>query len=403
MKHALLLVTFALALAACGATPTPDGGAPAGDGGVFLDFVAPSKQPVPNSFLVTVTGEEAATGGIAFPPESTAEPYFVDGWELTFEHVLVTIDRVTLSANPDMSRHDPSMTGPVVAEAVGPWAVDLAREGALEAKELNGTAIALARLTRQDQVRGAPAFDPEAKYAFGYELATAHAGVQNVNLDEAAQAAYRAMVEKGYSVWFQGTATWRGESGAPACRQTSSSYDFARYPRQVAFSLGYRVPVTFKNCINPELQLADSRGVQSQTNAETVAQVTFHLDHPFWESLAEDSPLRFDAIAARGSVMSGAGPASFSITEADVAGLDVFAFRDAQAVAVPWRTCGPVEANERSVGSVFYDPVNVPVNPAGGSIGIRDLYDYMTYNLSTFGHLNNDGLCFPARNYASPR
>ena len=46
--------------------------------------------------------------------------------------------------------------------------------------------------------------------------------------------------------------------------------------------------------------------------------------------------------------------------------------------------------------------MNVPVNPAGGATGLRDVADYMTYNLSTFGHLNNDGLCFPERQYPSP-
>ena len=37
------------------------------------------------------------------------------------------------------------------------------------------------------------------------------------------------------------------------------------------------------------------------------------------------------------------------------------------------------------------------------STSMRDLRDYMTYNQSTQGHLNSDGLCFVKRNYPSPQ
>jgi hypothetical protein len=33
---------------------------------------------------------------------------------------------------------------------------------------------------------------------------------------------------------------------------------------------------------------------------------------------------------------------------------------------------------------------------------MRDYADYLTYNQSTQGHLNSDGLCFVSRNYPSP-
>jgi hypothetical protein len=100
--------------------------------------------------------------------------------------------------------------------------------------------------------------------------------------------------------------------------------------------------------------------------------------------------------------MTGQGPAMVELNTADLA-FDFLAPKDAQGAAIPWRTCGPQEANERTTGTVSYNPVNVPVNPAGGAAGLKDLADYMTYNLSTFGHLNNDGLCFPDRKYPSPQ
>ncbi len=372
---------FALAVTACG-TPTPT---------------------THNSFLVTITGEGSATEGVGFPPPAAGgAPYFLDGWEITYSHVLVTVGDVTLSENPDLSPNDQSRTGPLVAKAAGPWAVDLAKRGPLEAKEQNGRAWPLVTLANQDQKAGAPAFDPTTKYALGYSLVAAAEAAQQLNLDADAQAAYVEMTRNGWTVLLQGTATWKGDQGTPACRSTNAAYDFGRFPKAVKFNLGFKMPVDFKNCANPELSPVDSRGVQTSTNAQTVAQLTFHLDHPFWEALAEDAPLRWDAIAARKSVASGAGPALAEVTVADL-GFDLQAPKDAQNAAVPWRTCGPVEAGERTTGTLAFDPVNVPVNPAGGAAGLANYVDYMTYNLSTFGHLNNDGLCFPERQFPAPR
>lgn len=396
------LAALALTLAACPQMPEPDGGPPISDGGFFAEFSAPSASAVNNSLLVTITGESSATEGTGFPPApGGGEPFFIDGWELTYEHVLVTVGAVNVSEGPETNPNDQSITGPLVAEVTGPWAVDLAKAGPLAAKEQNGTAFALARITGQNKKPGAPAFEATARYAFGYSLVAATEGVRNVNLDDSAQAAYRTMATNGWSVLLQGTATWRGDRSTPACRSTNAAYDFNRFPRAVKFSFGFKAPVNFKNCVNPELQPIDSRGVQTATNAQTTAQLTFHLDHPFWESLTEDAPLRWDSIAARRSAAAGASPASVDVTISDLT-FDLQAPRDAQNAPIPWRTCGPVEPGERSSGTVSYDPVNVPVNPAGGAAGLANLLDYMTYNLSTFGHLNNDGLCFPDRQYASP-
>jgi len=61
-----------------------------------------------------------------------------------------------------------------------------------------------------------------------------------------------------------------------------------------------------------------------------------------------------------------------------------------------------VPARQRLHGSIerrdsvrhAHDPVNASGNPAQV---IRDFYDYNTYNQSTFGHLNADGLSFVDR------
>lgn len=410
------VAALAAAWVACGQLPPANdggtggsagtGGSSGADGGVtFRAFTAPATAAVPGAFLFTVTGEASATGGYAFPPPgSGGAPFFIDGWALTYEHMLVTVDNLTLSENPDMTPANPAMTGPAVARASGPWAVDLAKAGPLDAKELNGKAFALARLTSQNLKQGTPAFSTTAKYAFGFDAVAADGSPLNVNLDARAQELYRLMRAGGYAYWIEGTATWKGDQGSPACRSTNAAYDFARLPKTVRFSFGFKSPTQYRNCINPDLMPADSRGVQLPSSGEAVVQATLHNDHPFWEALEEDAPLRFDAIAARKSVASvpdGGVPAA-DVTNADLQGFDFEVASDAQGRRLPWRYCGAVAANERTTGSFAYDPKMVAVNPAGGAAGLADLLDYMTYNQSTFGHLNNDGVCVALRQYPSP-
>jgi hypothetical protein len=399
-----LLLLVLLGLLGCPGDNRHDAGAEeVNDGGLFRAFTPPASASVPNSILVTTTGEAAATEGTSFPPASgTGAPYFVDGWQVTFEAVLVTVGTISVSENPDLDPNDPSRTGGLVAKLDGPWVVDLAKPGALDAKEQNGSAVALARFTNQNEKSGRPAFSPTEKYAFGFDLIAARSNVYNVNLDANGELAYREMLAKGHSVWMKGTAEWRGSSGVPACRTSNADFDFNRFPKKLAFAFGFVAPVTYLNCQNPELQPSGSRGLQTKTNDEIRAQLTFHLDHPFWEALEEDSPLRFDALAARRTTSSDGGVALAHLTMDDFSGLDFQAMRDAQSQLVPWRTCGPALPNERSQGYLRYEPVSVPVNPAGGLSGLKDLVDYMTFNLSTFGHLNNDGLCFPHRNFPAP-
>jgi hypothetical protein len=76
---------------------------------------------------VQISGEELATEGFGFPTGS--EVTIADGWAISFDYVFVTVGRAWLSDNPDLNPSDASQTGVEVAEAVGPWAVDLARAG----------------------------------------------------------------------------------------------------------------------------------------------------------------------------------------------------------------------------------------------------------------------------------
>ena len=50
-----------------------------------------------------------------------------------------------------------------------------------------------------------------------------------------------------------------------------------------------------------------------------------------------------------------------------------------------------------------FDPQSVPHCAAGNpASGLCDYYDFTTYDQSTQGHLNSDGLCYVKRNYPSP-
>jgi hypothetical protein len=428
LRAATVALWLGALLAACGQMPNrPDAGGTGGgaaggmaggsaggmaggtamDAGVtFRAFTAPSTTAVNGAFLVTVTAEESASEGFGFPPPAAStEPFFIDGWEVKYDHLLATVDNVTLSSNPDLNPNDPAMTGPVVARANGPWAIDLAKEGPLVAKEMEGKSFPLTRVLNQNAVTGTPAFSTTAKYALGFDLVAADGNPFDVNLDADAKAAYQVMRANGWSYWIKGTATYRGAMGSPACRSSNMAYDYARIPKVVTFTFGWRVPTSYKNCKNQELMPMDSRGVQLASNGgEAVAQLTLHNDHPFWDALEEDAPLRFDAIAARKSAPVGmTPPATVAVTNDDLKAADFEALADAQGTRLPIRYCGAVAMGERTTGNLAYDPKGVPVNAMGGAMGLKDLYDYMAYNLSTFGHLNaGEGLCVAQRQYPSP-
>jgi hypothetical protein len=377
-KRFVLSVAAVLCGMRCGTTTsTPDSGASGG------------------GFQVTVSGEGFASEGIAFPaPAGSEEPFFQDGWDVKFESVVASIGNVTISEEPDRNAADQSQTGPVVAELSGPWIVDLAKDSPLVAKEMNGKAFELGSIANQNK-KGGASFNANDKYAFGYSLLKATPNSTNVNQVDAATVA--TMQAKGYALWIKGTATFKGEN----CRSTVASYNFNTLPKKVNFAFGYSIPTVFKNCINPELSTKDARGIQVRTGAPTVAQITLHLDHAFWESLEEDAPLRWDLIASRKALTPGAD--SISVTDEDLKGVSFEAPKDSAGAALPWRYCGAAQSSDRTSGTVSYDPKGVPVSAAGGEAGLKDLYDYMQYNLSTFGHLNNDGLCFPERQFPAPK
>jgi len=341
---------------------------------------------------VTISGEELATNGFLFPQGS--EVVLADGWEISFSHVLVTVGGVTLSENPDRSPSDQSQTGTVVAEAKGPWAVDLHKEGSAPGAGGEGTATPITTIEGD--------FAADARYAFGYDLVVASKDATRVNFDgdAEAEAAYQEMIDKGFSVLYVGTASFKGTN----CTSSDPGYDFSLLPKTVSFRLGFATPVSYVNCQNQDNQgdpfpdESYQRGVALPSNGPGRAQMTLHLDHPFYSSLVHEPALFFDQMAAQ---MVGKADGSVLTTE-DFVGVDPTAFTDKNGAVLPWRVCdGSTLPSSTQRG---FETGSVPVNPsANPSAGLRDYRDFVHYAQSAQGHLNGgEGLCFVERSYPSP-
>ncbi|MET0795055.1 MAG: hypothetical protein ABW061_26290 [Polyangiaceae bacterium] len=370
-------------------------------------FCSP-QDPGPGNIWFAASGEVLALTGYAFPPASDADAAFVDGWDVRFSHLLTTIDKITLSENPDYQKGSQALTGKVVAEVDGPWAVDLSHGDPRYLPGKGGAgeqAVPIAALATQNK-NGGEAFSSDGtRYAFGFDVVPAKDDAQNVNLDPEALADYQEMVSAGCAVLYVGTATFKGDASFPGCvtEETKS------WPTTVHFRLCFKSPTSYLNCQNPDNDPAkpisddeeSERGIAFLSNSSVIAQVTLHTDHPFWDSVLHDSPAHFDQFAAR-AVASGSGG---SVTLDDTIGVDYTAYTDAQGNAVDWRYCvePPTDVHPKLIGAMRFDPHGVPsATGSDPATGLRDYYDFATYNQSTQGHLNSDGLCFVRRNYPSP-
>jgi hypothetical protein len=410
----------ATALAACGSSGSGNGsiktcGAATSGGGLLQPFTPPCTDQGSNAVLITASGEVLALGGYDFPP-ADPEVAFRDGWEVKYSKMLVTFDHVTLSRNPDKSPGDQSQVDALVAQEDGPWVVDLHKGGPVQGKGgSDEQAVPVTAFVNQNR-NGNAGFDTTQRYAFGFDIVPAAASAKNVNLDATSGSSdltdYQEMITKGYTALFVGTATFRGADGtgnAATCSSPAGSpaYDFTQLPKVVNFRLGFTSPTTYINCQNPDNDPASAfngeeheRGVALRQNQTTIAQATFHTDHPFWDSFIHDTPAHFDQIAAQY-----VGVVSPTATIEDMATVKTFAsgFTDKNGAPLPWRTCLPATYTPPDANAMHFDVQGRSVNTSTTVPGpyLRDYRDFMTFNESTFGHLNSDGLCFVKHNYPS--
>jgi hypothetical protein len=370
----------------------------------------PPTDPGPRGILFAASGEVLALTGYAFPPASPDDARFVDGWQVDFTRLLVTIDKITLSSNPDFMPGDQSKTGGLVAEADGPWAVDLAHGDSryLPGKGAPGEqAVPIVALKNQNKNGNEPFATDGTRYAFGFDVAAATSGALNVNLDAPAMADYQQMVQDGCAVLYVGTATFKGGTVAG---HTDCNAGHENWPSAVNFHLCFKSPTSYLNCQNPDNHPAaplpgeeEQRGIAFLSSQSVVGQVTIHTDHPFWDSVLHDSPAHFDQLAARvvGQQDSGTPTVTLEMTQ----GVDYTAYTDALGNAVDWRYCiaPPIDVHNMFTGRMAFDPQSVPhATGNNAATGLRDYYDFATYDQSTQGHLNSDGLCAVERHYPSP-
>lgn len=355
---------------------------------------------------LTASGEVLALGGYAFPPANAMDPAFADGWEIRFSKLLAVFDKVTLSQNPDTSPTDQSQVGKVVAETDGPWAIDLHKGGPLMGKGGSDERAYPIDMILNQNKNGNAGFDPTLRYAFGFDSVAATASAQLIQIAQG-DPDYAEMIAKGWNVLYVGTATWKGTDRGNSCTSSNPSYDFSRLPATVNFRFGFATPASYINCQNPDNDPAmalgsekHQRGVQIKNNAQAIVQVTFHSDHPFWESFAHDTPAHFDQLA---SLAKKQPDGSFLVTLDDTAGVNPTAFKGPDGNPLPWRACAPGYMPPNTNAQMGFDTLSIPVDASGAQARvIRDYRDYMSYDQSTQGHLNSDGLCFVTRHYPSP-
>ncbi len=411
--------------------------------------------PIPNApgggtIYVTTSGESAAVTGWPFPPESSAgdwsnDTWAVDGWQFVIEKYIVNIANITLWSNPNLSASDQSQHGPAVAQITGPFVVDLHNMNVPNAVTGQGgapeQAVPLGVFTNQN-LNGNAAFDPSVTYGFGFSTVAASytsgpngTAPYNVNLSADEQADFDEMVAKGYSVLYVGTATWTGSQSPYGCQQTNAGagpgaqladagddagggsptyvdggYDFTKFPQSFTFRFGFSTPTNYVNCQNFTAQGAgignepNPRGVQVSTSTFAIAQATVHMDHPFWESFVEDTPVHLDQIAAQ--YVGGDGGIPEAHVE-DMKGVSPSAFTDKTGTPLPWHNCSGSDYTPLGNGQMFFYTKGVPIDPTGTCVQgncpvIRDYYDFMRYTQSTQGHLNSQGACVVERQYPSP-
>jgi hypothetical protein len=396
-----------------------------GDDSGLRSFTVPP-DPGAGGVYVTISGESNAITGYPFPPgDWVKDTYFFDGWEYVIEEFIVVVDHVVLWSNPN---HNPSNQGDLagmtqVAHLDGPFVVDLHKGGPLVGQGgAPEQAMPIGIMANQNDNGGA-AFDPTTTYGFGFSTVQATYGAYNVNLTSDQMADFATMVGSGYSVFYKGRLTWKGDQSKYPCVSTNGGgdggYDYSQMPNAgIEIQFGFPTPTNYVNCQNMTLQGPPTagedypRGVQVSPSQSTIAQLTLHMDHPFWESFAENSPVHFDQIAAQYVGQTDGG--AVARTE-DMKGVPFYAFTDKTGTPLPWRNCAGSNYQPPGNGQMSFDTLSVPVDPHGtctGNIGDdytqdnckaeRDYYDYIRFTQSTQGHLNSQGLCYIDRHWPAP-
>lgn len=190
---------------------------------------------------VAVSGEAPAVEGY---PSSTGLA-FADGWSLSLDFVLVSIEGFSLA-------HDGTAL-PLETDAV---VIDL-HEGLVQ------------------ELWTLPAIGARRYAQLGYEITPPGDGARTIGVVTDAQRI--TMRDEGIALWMHGT---------------------ARHATHGEVVLDLRIPirVVLSDCVNG---VDGSSGLVVPANGTASAELTLHLDHLFLDSIvAADPPMRFEAFAA---------------------------------------------------------------------------------------------------------
>jgi hypothetical protein len=347
-------------------------------------------QGAPNkagTIQVTFSGEMLGQTGLPFPPANPlTDPWFVDGWSMTFDEILVVVGNFRLS--PGATQYaDWSRLNPSVATKSGPYVVDMHKPTGFIGKDGSEPAQAIFKWDTQDD--GSP-FDTAQRYAFSYDVMKATYPVAQVNLTAAQQADYDLMVSKGWSKLYRGTATYVGTGTYP---NTTIQAKFAALPKTVKFFFGWNDATSNINCQNSDFLTGTglaTRGIQASPTGAYTAQITLHVDHVFWDKLLiEGTPLRFDPIAAW-------APASSATTAVDLTTILhkplATTFGDG-TTHLPDR--GPYQGVSAYNTSDQADPTWVTLNLNGlPPANAPDIINFMAFSAPAQMHLNANGICY---------
>ena len=363
-----------------GSAGTAGAAGAAGSAGGLQPFTPPPN-PGPGKFQVTASGEDLVVVGFPFVQgtSKSGDPSFVDGWEVTFEHVIVTFGAVTLNETPDLDPDDKSKLGKVVQTVSGPWAVDLTK-GTISGKSGE-------QVTPLVNLDGP--FVASQRYALSYDVVSATTQARNVNLDAEALTLYQKAIEGGWSVVFVGRASFKGPPPNPGTV-------FEKIPREVSFSIGMKNPTSAINCENPDLGKSAlgedfARGVQILGSGTSFIQLTVHLDHAFWDRLNEEgAPVHFDQIAAVSSTYGAPGAPAGVVTADDLEALDHTGFVTKAKEPLPTRSLVPDYTAPGGTLSFDANGSKFPKNSYGA---------YLRYSQAAGYHLGADGECLIKRNF----
>ena len=346
---------------------------------------------------VTFSGETFSVKGLPFAPANEGDPVFVDGWTLHFDEVLIAVGNVRLTdgiAPP--TAVDPRPLKATVAQKVGPYIVDMHKPNGLVGADGVAPAQEIFTWAKRDDGK---ALSTTSKYAFSYDVVPATASATQINLSADQAADVALMVSKGWSKLYRGTAVYVG-TGHVA--DPVADAKFAAFPTTLHFIAGLNDANQVLDCVNPSNGSAggqDSgadlsrRGIQVKPSGNTVAQITLHVDHLFWDKLTiEGTPLRFDPVAAWATAAN-----SNAATPLDLSSLDKpLSTTFADGTPLPDRA--PYQNVPGGYTSDQSNPAQVVLETSGVST-VKNLADFLAFSNQSEMHLNADGLCYMVGQY----